>query len=117
MVLSVKYVVCRHSTVKPVGYARKSTAPGATDLGTSSSHQGPEDSAILTNLHCRCKLLLTRVLDRGWHELDDRYTNECTELPSEWRGIMQHMAMAGQEVRDLRAGGAEPLARDSPDSD
>ena len=30
---------------------------------------------------------------------------------------MQRMAMAGQGMRDIRAAGAEPLARDPLDSD
>ena len=38
-------------------------------------------------------------------------------LPSEWWGVMRRMAMARQSVRDLRAAGAKPLARDPLDSD
>jgi len=57
---------------------------GVADQKTSSSCQGPEDSELLVNLHGRCELLLTRISQSGWHELDNRYIDKCTSLPSEW---------------------------------
>lgn len=103
--------------VKPAGYAGRAAALGATNQGTTLSRQGREDSALLTNLHCRCDVLLTGVSERRWHELDDQYTDECIGLPSVWRGIMRRMAMVGQAVHDLRQGGVEPLVWDPSDSD
>ena len=56
--------------------------PGAANQGTSMSRQGPKDIALLVDLHCMCEVLLTGVSEHGWHELDDRYIDECTSLPS-----------------------------------
>ena len=74
-------------------------------------------AALLEDIRRRCERLLTVVSERGWQDLDDQYIEPCIGLPSEWRGVMRHMAMAGQGIRDLRAAGAEPLARDLPDND
>ena len=107
MVLSVKYVDPSVTMM----------FPEATDQGTSSSHWGPNDSALLTNICHWCDVLLARVSKHRWHELDDQYADECTSLPSEWRGIMRCMAMVSQEIHDLWASGVEPLVQDLPYSD
>ena len=74
-------------------------------------------AALLEDIHCRCEGLLTGVSEWGWKDLDDQYIELCIGLPSEWRGVMRRMEMASQTVHDLRVAGAEPLARDPPDSD
>ena len=74
-------------------------------------------AALLEDICRRCEGLLTSVSERGWQDLDDQYIDLCIVLPSEWRGIMRRMAMAGQTVHDLQAARAEPLARDPPESD
>ena len=74
-------------------------------------------TALVEDLRHRCEGLLTGVSERGWQDLDDRYIELCIGLPSEWRGIIQCMAMAGQTVRDLQDVGAEPLARDPLEND
>ena len=74
-------------------------------------------ATLVEDLHRGCEGLLTGVSEQGWQDLDDRYIELCVGLPSEWRGIMRRMAMAGQTVCDLRAAGAEPLAREPPESD
>ena len=74
-------------------------------------------AALLEDIHRRCERLLTGVSERGWQDLEDQYIEPSIGLPSEWRGVMRCMAMAGQEIRDLQAAGVEPLARDTPDSD
>lgn len=51
--------------VKLERYAGRAIVPGAADRGTSSSHQGPEDIALLDDLHIRFDVLLTRVSERG----------------------------------------------------
>lgn len=70
--------------VKPLGYEERAATPGATERGTSFSLHGPKDSALLVDLHQRCEVLFTRVSKHGWHELDDRNTYECTDLPLDW---------------------------------
>jgi len=87
--------------VKSAGYAGQVATPGAADQGTSSSFQGLDGSALLADICRRCDVILARVSERGWQELDDQYTDECIGLPSEWKWIMQRMAMAGQVVHDL----------------
>jgi len=103
--------------MKLAGYAGQAAAPVAADRGTSLSQQGLEDIALLTDLHRRFYVLLTGVLERGWNNLEDWYTYECTSLPSYWRGIVRRVAMAGQEACHLCAGGAEPLVQDTLDID
>ena len=66
--------------------------------------------ALLEDIHRRCERLLTGVSERDWQELDVQYIEPCIGLLSEWRGVMWHMAMVGQCMRDLRAVGVEPLA-------
>jgi len=88
MALSVKYVVFIYNTIKSVGYVGRAVVPGVVDQGTSLSHQGPEDSALLTDLHGRCKVLLTEVSECGWHELDDRYIDECMTFPQGGEGSL-----------------------------
>ena len=92
-------------------------AAGATGpSGLRAAHN--EDAAALLEEICRrCERLLTGVSERGWQDLDDQFIEPCVGLPSEWRGVMRRMAIAGQAMRDLQAAGAEPLARDPPDSD
>ena len=103
--------------VKPVRYMGRPAAAGATGTSGSTIGQNEEMAALVEDLRRRCEGLLTDVSERGWRDLDDRYMEICIGLPSEWRGIMRHMAMAGQTVRDLRAAGVEPLARDPPERD
>ena len=67
--------------VKLTGYAGRIAVPRAIDQGTSSSHQGPDESALLIDIRHRCDVLLTKVFECGWHELDDKYIDECTCLP------------------------------------
>ena len=69
-------------------------------------------ATLVEDIRLRCEGLLIGVSERGWQDLDDQYIELCILLPSEWRGIMRRMAMAGQAVRDLRAAGVEPLAQD-----
>ena len=71
----------------------------------------------MEDIRRRCEGLLTGVSKHGWQDLDDEYIELCIGLPSEWRGIMRRMAMAGQTVHDLRVVGVEPLAQDPPKSD
>ena len=58
-------------------------------------------TVLLEEIRHRCEGLLTDVLERGWQDLDDQYIELCIGLPSEWRGIMQRMVMAGQTVHDI----------------
>jgi len=90
---------------------------GATGASGSMMTQNKDMAALLEDIHHRCEGLLTGVSECGWQDLDDQYIELCIGLPSEWQAIMRCMAMAGQTVRDLRAAGAEPLARDPPESD
>ena len=92
-------------------------ASGATGPSGSRAAQNEDAATLLEDIRRRCEQLLTRVSERGWQDLDDQYIEPCVGLPSEWRGIMRRMAMAGQAMRDLHAAGAEPLAREPPDSD
>ena len=79
--------------------------------------QNEDAVALLEDIRHRCERLLTSVSEHGWQDLDDQYMDPCIGLPSEWRGVMQHMVMAGQVMHDLRAAGVEILAWDPPDSD
>ena len=103
--------------VKPAGYMGRPAAAGATGASGSSTGQNEEMAALVEDIHRRCEGLLTGVSERGRQDLDDQYIELCIGLPSEWRGIMRRMAMADQTVQDLRAAGAEPLARDPPEHD
>ena len=95
---------------------RPAASGAAAPSGSRAAHN--EDAAtLLEDNHCRCERLLIGVSERGWQDLDDQYIEPCIGLPSEWRGVMRRMAMAGQGIRDLQAAGAEPLAQDPPDSD
>ena len=103
--------------VKPAGYMGRPTASGAAGpSGTRAAHN-EDAAALLDDIRRRCERLFTGVSERGWKDLDDQYVEQCIGLPSEWRGVMRRMAMAGQGIRNLQAAGAEPLARDPPDSD
>jgi len=92
-------------------------AYGATGPSGSRAAQNDDAAALLEDIRRRCEQLLTGVSEHGWQDLDDQYIEPCFGLPSEWRGIMRRMAMAGQAMRDLHAAGAEPLAREPLDSD
>jgi len=67
---------------------------------------------LLADLYRRFDVLLTGVLKCIRHDLEDRYTDECTDLSLEWRGTMWCVAMIVQEICDLCAGGEEPLVKD-----
>ena len=103
--------------VKPAGYMGRPVASGATGPSGSRAAQNENAAALLEDIRRRCEQLLTGVSERRCEDLDDQYIEPCVGLPSEWRGIMRRMAMAGQAMRDLHAAGAEPLAREPPDSD
>ena len=103
--------------VKPAGYMGRPAASGAAGSSGSRAMRNEDAAALLEDIFHRCERLLTGVSERGWQDLDDQYVEPCIGLPSEWRGVMRRMAMAGQGIRDLRAAGAEPLARDPPDSE
>ena len=103
--------------VKPAGYMGRPATSGATGPSGSRAAQKEDAAALLEDICRRCERLLTRVSERRWQDLDNQYIEPCIGLPSEWRGVMRRMAMAGQGIRDLQAAGAEPLARDLPDSD
>ena len=103
--------------VKLAGYMGRPVASGAASLSGSRAMHNEDAAALLEDICRRCERLLTGVLERGWQDLDDQYVEPCIGLPSEWRGVMRRMAMAGQVVHDLQATGAEPLAPDPPDSD
>ena len=90
---------------------------GAAGPSGSRAPQNEDAVALLEDIRLRCQRLLTDVSERRWQDLDDQYIEPCIGLPSEWRGVMRRMAMADQGIRDLQAAGAEPLARDLPDSD
>ena len=90
---------------------------GATGPSGSRAVRNEDAATLLEDIRRRCERLLTRFSEREWQDLDDQYVEACIGLPSEWRGVMRCMAMASQGIRDLRAAGAEPLARDPPDSE
>ena len=103
--------------VKPAGYMGHPATSGAAGSSESRAACNDDVATLLEDIHCRCERLLTRVSECGWQDLDDQYVEACIGLPSEWRGVMRRMAMAGQGIRDLRAAGEKPLARDPPDSE
>ena len=105
------------ASVKPARYMGRPVAAGATGASGSRMAQNEDMATLLEDIHRRCEGLLTGVSERGWQDLDNQYIELCIGLPSEWRGIMRRMAMAGQTVCDLQATRAEPLARDPPESD
>ena len=63
--------------------------------------QNEDAVSLLEDIHHRCERLLTDVSESGWQDLADQYIEPCIGLPSEWRGVMRHMAMAGQGMDDL----------------
>ena len=103
--------------VKPTEYMGCPAASGAAGPSGSRAARNEDAAGLLEDIRHRCERLLTGVSERGWQDLDDQYMEPGIGLPSEWRGVMRRMAMAGQEIRDLQAARAEPLARDPPDSD
>ena len=103
--------------VKPAGYMGQPVASGAAGPSGSRAAHNEDAAALLEDIRHRCERLLTGVSEHGWQDLDEQYVEPCIGLPSEWRGVMRRMAMVGQGIRDLRATGAEPLARDPPDSE
>ena len=111
---------CCYADIAPVKLARymgRSAAAGAAGPSGSRAAQNEDAAALLEDICRRCERLLTGVSKREWQDLDDQYIEPCIGLPSEWRGVMRRMAMAGQGIRDLQAAGVEPLAQDPPDSD
>ena len=92
-------------------------ASGAVGSSGARAQHNEDATALLEDICHRCERLLTGVSECGWQDLDDQYIEPCIGLPSKWRGVMRCMAMAGQGMCDLRSPGAEPLARDPPDSD
>ena len=90
---------------------------GTTCASGSIMTQNEDMVTLLEDIRRRCEGFLTIVSERGWQDLDDQYIELCIGLPSEWRGVMRCMVMAGQTVHDLRAVEAEPLAWDPPESD
>ena len=103
--------------VKLAGYMGRLATSGAAGLGGSRAVHNEDAAALLEDIRRRCERLLTGVSERGWQDLYDQYIEPCIGLPSEWRGVMRRMAMAGQGMCDLQAAGAEPLAWDLPDSE
>ena len=81
--------------VKPAGYMGRPAASGAAGPSGSRAARNEDAAALLEDIHCRCETLLTGVSERGWQDLDDQYIEACIGLPSEWRGVMRRMAMAG----------------------
>ena len=105
------------ASVKLAGYMGRPAASGATGPSVSRVVQNEDAAALLEDIRRRCERLLTGVSEHGWQDLDDQFIEPCVGLPLEWRSVMWRMAMAGQAMRDLHAAGAEPLAREPPDSD
>ena len=93
--------------VKPAGYMGCPAASGAAGSSGSRAVCNEDAATLLEDIRRRCERLLTRVSERRWQDLDDQYVEPCIGLPSEWRGVMRRMAMAGQGICDLRAAGAE----------
>ena len=87
--------------VKPAGYMGRPAAGGATGASGSRTGQSEDMATLVEDIRRRCEGLLTGVSEHGWQDLDDRYIELCIGLPSEWRGIMRCMGMAGQTVRDI----------------
>ena len=105
------------ASVKPAGCMGRPAAFGATGPSGSRAVHNEDAATLLEDIRRRCETLLTGVSKHGWQDLDDQYVEACIGVPSEWRGVMRRMAIAGQGIRDLRATGAEPLAQDPPDSE
>ena len=105
------------ASIKSARYMGRPAASRAVGPSGSRAACNEDAAALLEDIHRRCERLLTGVSECGWQDLDDQYVEACIGLPSEWRGVMRRMAMASQGIRDLRAAGAEPLARDLPDSE
>ena len=103
--------------VKPAGYMGRLAASGVAGPSGSRAARNEDAATLLEDIRHRCERLLTGVSERGWQDLDDQYIESCIGLPSEWRGVMWRMVMADQGIRVLQAAGAEPLARDPPNSD
>ena len=87
--------------VKPARYMGRPAASGVAGLSGSRAVHNEDAAALLEDIHRRCERLLTGVSERGWQDLDDQYVEACIGLPSEWRGVMWRMAMAGQGIRYL----------------
>ena len=81
--------------VKPARYMGRPAAAGAIGASGSRTSQNEDMAVLVEDIRHRCEGLLTGVSERGWQDLDDQYIELCIGLPSEWRGIMQRMAMAG----------------------
>ena len=81
--------------VKPARYRGRPVASGATGPSGSIVAHNEDAAALLEDICHRCERLRTGVSERGWKDLDDQYIEPCIGLPSEWRGVMQRMVMAG----------------------
>ena len=68
---------------------------GATGSSGSRAQHNEDETALLEDIRHRCERILIGVLERGWQDLDDQHIEPCIGLPSEWRGVMRRMAMAG----------------------
>ena len=87
--------------VKPAGYMGRPVVAGATGASGSRTTQNEDMAALLEDIRRRCEGLLTSVSEHGWKDLYNQYIELCIGPPSEWRGIMRRMVMAGQTVCDL----------------
>ena len=74
---------------------------GAAGPSGSRAPQNEDATNLLEDILRRCERLLIGVSECGWKDLDDQYIEPCIGLPSEWRGVMRHMAMSRQGMHDL----------------
>ena len=68
---------------------------GAAGSSVSRAQQNEAVVSLLEDIHHRCERLLTGVSEHGWQDLVDQYIEPCIGLPSEWRGVILCMVMAG----------------------
>ena len=101
MVLIHVLLVCRYSTGKTNRIYGMTGSVWAIGPSGSRAAQNEDAAAQLEDIRCRCEWLLTRVSERGWQDLDDQFIESCVGVPTEWRGVMRRMAMAGQAMCDL----------------
>ena len=103
--------------VKLARYMGRNAVSGVVGPSASMAPQNEDVTNLLEDIHCRCERLLITISGCSWQHLEDQYIQPFIGLPSEWRGVMRGMAMVEQGMCDLWAARAEPLARDSRDSD
>ena len=71
-VVQIRYFVYGDvAPVKPVGYMWWPTAVGAADSSGERGDQRLDYEALLDDVKCRCELMLTSVLEHGWHDFDN----------------------------------------------